>query len=85
MMSCFMPGITLCVMVGICLLAAVVICCVHFSVRESISLGVSRCVGGGGMSDSSSEYFVQLALENCCRGLVGMMMGYADKVAMIGR
>ena len=37
----FMPGITLCVMVGICLLAVVVICCVHFSVRESISSGES--------------------------------------------
>ena len=37
------------------------------------------------MFESSSEYVVQFALENCCRGLIGMMMGYADIVAMMGR
>ena len=37
------------------------------------------------MFESSSEYLVQLALENCLRGLIGIMIGYADKVAMMGR
>ena len=42
-MSCpgLMPGMVLCVMVGMCLSAAVVICFVHVSVSESISEGVS--------------------------------------------
>lgn len=42
-------------------------------------------MGEGGVFESSSEYLVQLAFENCLRGFIGIMMGYADMVAMMGR
>ena len=70
---------------GICLLAVDVICCVQFSARVLISFGVSWCVGGGELFKSSSEYLIQLAFEYCLRGFIGIMMGYADIVAMMGR
>ena len=37
------------------------------------------------MLESSSWYLSQFALAYCLRGFIGIMIGYADMVAMMGR
>ena len=79
-----MPGIMRWVMVGIEVSVASCMCFVQFSKCVSISSNVgSGCVGTV-CCDNICLYWVQLALWKDLRGRIGIFMGLAEIVAIIG-
>ncbi len=79
-----MPGMMRCVMVGIEISVALSMCFVQFSKCLSISSSVGLGCAGTVCCDNACLYSVQFALWKDLRGRMGICMGFAEMVAIMG-
>ena len=81
----FTEGTARCVSVGMLFVLEIETFSVHSRVIPSICAGVALSGMFSVICESSCLNASQLALENWRRGLIGILMGFVEMVAMTGR